>query len=175
MSVDRRRNIKRFVVDTNVAMVAQGLAPQADQKCTDACVDALVAITELGVLVLDVGDEIVDEYLNNLGHAGKPGIGRAFAKWARDSRFNQSLVMRVSITPRDDGQWRQYDEFPDRQNLSTFDRSDQKFVAVAVASGANPPILNAVDSGWWRHRAALADAGVFVESMCPGCIPARKA
>lgn len=155
------------VVDTNVAMVAQGLAPQAEQACVDECINALVAITETGGLALDADDKIVGEYLDCLGHAGKPGIGRSFAKWAWDYRFDARRVARFRISPREDGQWRQYDEFPDRPELSTFDKSDQKFVAVAVASGVNPPILNAVDSDWWNHRAALKAAGVNVEFLCP--------
>ena len=152
-------------------MVAQRLSPQANQACIDACIDALVAITKSGGLVLDDDDEIVDEYLDNLGHAGTPGIGRVFAKWARDSRFTDTLVQRVRIAPCNDGRWRQYEEFPDRQDLATFDKSDQKFVAVALASGENPPILNAVDSDWWNHRAALSAAGVNVEFLCPQNAP----
>ena len=49
----------------------------------------------------------------------------------------------------------------------------QKFVAVALASGAHPPILNAVDSDWWNHRAALADAGVTCEFLCRQHQPER--
>ncbi len=171
----RLRGTTRSVVDTNVAVVAQGASQQADQACVDACIDALDSVTKAGGLILDAADEIVDEYLTNLGHAGKPGIGRAFAKWARDYRFNDDLVTRVHVTRRSDGGWRQFDQFPDRQDLATFHKDDQKFVAVAVASGEGTPVLNAVDSDWWNHRAALTAAGISIVFLCPQHQPAPAA
>lgn len=155
------------VVDTNVAAVAQGLAPQADQACIDTCVDRLADLVSSGGLLLDDQDAVVLEYLQVLGHASRPGVGRAFARWAWDNRFDASRVTRVTIRERDAVGWRRYEEFPDLDTLKNFDRDDQKFVAVARASGENPPILNAVDSDWWEHRTALADAGVRVEFICP--------
>ncbi len=123
------------------------------------------------MLVVDDNDEIVGEYVANLSHAGKPGVGRAFAKWAWDNRFNPQRVTRVAITATKDDGWRRYGEFPDQPALSGFDPSDQKFVAVALASGKNPPILNAVDSDWWIHQVALNAAGVNVEFLCPQNAP----
>ncbi len=163
----KRRAAEHRVVDTNVAMVAQGLAPQADQACVDACQEALAELTESFRLVLDEEDEIASEYVEALGHAGKPGVGRAFAKWVWDSRFDEQRVMRVAIRPQEDGSWRVHEEFPDQPDLKGFDRNDQKFVAVALASGVNPPILNAVDSDWWEYRRALEAAGVRIKFLCP--------
>ena len=75
--------------------------------------------------------------------------------------------MQTSLSVTNVKAWRWFDEFPDLEALSTFDRSDQTFVAVAVASGGSPPILNAVDSDWWQHRGALAAAGITCEFLCP--------
>ena len=155
------------VVDTNVAFVAEGLTDQADQLCVDSCVDRLLTIINSGHLLLDEDDAIVEEYTTTLGHAGRPGVGRAFVKWAFDHRFNVERFTRIAITERRDGGWRRYEEFPDRPDLSDFDPNDQKFVAIAVASGGNPPILNAVDSDWWDHHLALEAAGINVEFLCP--------
>jgi hypothetical protein len=44
-------------------------------------------------------------------------------------------------------------------------------VAVAVASGESPPILNAVDSDWWNHREALVESGFVVDFLCPQHAP----
>jgi hypothetical protein len=132
----------------------------------DACIDALISVISSGGLVVDVGDEIVGEYVSTLGHAGKPGVGRAFVKWAWDHRFNAAKVKRVSITRATNGGLRRYEEFPDIEDLSRFDPKDQKFVAVALASGDSPSVLNAVDSDWWNHHAALQAAGVTVEFLC---------
>lgn len=159
------------VVDTNVAMVASRHAPQADAACIDACVQRLNAITRTGCLLVDDLGLILAEYAKTLGHAGQPGAGEKFVKWAFTNQSSK-LVRKVSITQCSDAGWRRFDQFPNRADLSTFDKSDQKFVAVAVASGENPPILNAVDSDWWNHIAALTAIGVSVEFVCPQHAPA---
>lgn len=155
------------VVDTNVAMVASGLTPKADERCVAACINRLVAIRESGGLLVDDSGHILREYTKNLGHSGQPGMGHAFVKWAHNHQAIAEKVTRVPITPTTTGGWRSYAEFPDVPTLANFDKSDHKFVAVAVASGKNPPILNAVDSDWSNHRQALANAGVTVELLCP--------
>ena len=62
---------------------------------------------------------------------------------------------------------RGFEEFPDSARLSSFDRSDRKFVAVALASGSSPKVLNAADTDWWDHRQALEENGVDVVFLCP--------
>jgi hypothetical protein len=155
------------VVDTNVAMVASRLARQADDCCINACIKRLCEIQQSGGLLVDDKGHILREYTRRLGFSGQPGAGHAFAKWAFDHQAILGKVRQVPISPRTGGGWRRYNEFPDSATLATFDKSDQKFVAVAVASGDNPPILNAVDSDWWNHRTALANAGVTAEFLCP--------
>jgi hypothetical protein len=58
-------------------------------------------------------------------------------------------------------------EFPVDRALKNFDRSDRKFVAVALAHPERPPILQAVDSKWWGFKDALNRNGVRVEFLCP--------
>lgn len=159
------------VIDTNVAVVASRLSPQANERCVAACIQRLNTLRESGGLLIDDKNLILREYTNKLGFAGQPGAGHAFVKWAHDHQAISAKVRQVPITPSADGGWRRYDQFPDCQDLSTFDKSDQKFVAVALASGENPLILNAVDSDWWNHRAALTAAGVNVEFLCPQHAP----
>jgi hypothetical protein len=159
------------VVDTNVAMVASRLNPQADERCVSACIKQLKEIMDAGGLFIDDSGLILREYTKNLGFRGQPGPGHAFAKWAYSHQAIPEKITRVDITQRLDLDWRRFDQFPDQPNLSTFDKSDQKFVAVAVASGQNPPILHATDKGWWNHKDALATAGVSVESLCPHHAP----
>ncbi|MFN7733844.1 MAG: hypothetical protein ACK5OB_18245, partial [Pirellula sp.] len=73
----------------------------------------------------------------------------------------------VDITPSDKS-GSSFTEFPDAPELTKFDRSDRKFVAVALKSGKKTPILNAVDSDWWAFRNTLAQHGVHLEFVCPG-------
>ncbi len=141
--------------------------------CADACVQSLYAIMEQGGLLVDDAGQILNEYTKRLGHAGAPYAGEKFVKWAYSNQWRSDRVTRIPITATTDGGWRKYDEFPDQPELQAFDKSDQKFVAVALASRRNPPILNAVDSDWWIHRTALTAAGVTVEFLCPQYAPTR--
>lgn len=155
------------VVDTNVPMVASGFAHQADDRCVDKCIQRLAAVMQVGGLLVDDGGLILNEYTRNIGFGGQPGVGHAFVKWAHNHQAIPSQVQRVTITPTTVRGWRRFEEFPDQNDLHAFDPSDQKFVAVALASGQNPSILNAVDSDWWNHRVSLTQAGVSVEFLCP--------
>lgn len=159
------------VVDTNVAKVASGHTLQADAACVDKCIQQLNAIEQTGGLLVDDLGLILNEYIKGLGHAGQPGAGEKFVKWAFSNQSTPEAVTKVAITQRANHGWRRFEEFPDRADLSTFDRSDQKFVAVAIASGENPAILNAVDSDWWNHRTALTSAGVNIDFLCPQHAP----
>ncbi len=159
------------VIDTNVAVVASRRSPQADERCVAACIARLREVQQSGGLLIDDNGLILYEYTRNLGFEGQPGAGHAFVKWAHDHQAMRDVVRQLPITQRQDNGWRRYDEFPDRADLSTFDRSDQKFVAVALASRENPPILNAVDTDWWHHRAALVAAGITVDFLCPQHAP----
>lgn len=163
------------VVDTNVAMVASRLTPQADERCVDACIKRLAAIKNNGGLLVDDLGLILREYTQNLGFSGQPGAGHAFAKWAHDHQAIPEKVKQIHVTQRTDNGWRRFDQFPDRSDLSAFDKSDQKFVAVALVSRESPPILHATDRGWWNHKPALDAAGVNVESLCPLHMPRHRA
>ncbi len=156
------------IVDTNVAVVAEGLSGDADAACLERCQDILFDITKSGGLLLDGGDAIVAEYVKTLGHAGRPGIGRAFAKWAFDHRYDPACCTLIEITERAEKDWRMFEEFPDDPRLITFDADDQMFVSVALASCLHPPILNAVDSDWKIHEEVLEAVGVRVEELCDG-------
>lgn len=153
------------VVDTNVAIVANGRHAPASEQCINACINALLA-AQAGAVLVDDGYQIFDEYRRYLSHAGQPGVGDAFFKWLWNNQANSASCRQVTITPCDpDG--RVFEEFPDDPALAGFDRNDRKFVAVALASGENPSILNATDSDWWVFRDALTNHGVQTTFLCP--------
>lgn len=155
--------MKAFVVDTNVAVVANGQASQAGPDCVRVCVAALAGIKDNGKIVLDSEMLILNEYLDKLGYAGKPGVGQAFVKWVFNYQAVAERCERVSIT-RMDGSFR---EFPDAPELAHFHIDDHKYVAVALASRNRPKVLNAVDSDWWTYRKPLRRHGVRVRNLCP--------
>ena len=152
------------IVDTNVAVVANGQSPQASPNCVDICINRLEGIIRgEEKLVLDNEWIILGEYLRNLRSSGEPGAGDNFLRWIlmnKDKRCDS-----VSITPVD-GSANEFEEFPDDPALTDFDPDDRKFIAVARAHPETPPILQAVDSQWWDFRDALRENGVTVAFIC---------
>jgi hypothetical protein len=160
---------KKCIVDTNVPLVANKALdpdsiPDELKDCVVACIEALEHVTKTpDCLVLDAGDEIYREYTNKLSRSGQPGMGDMFMKWVHDNRWALAEGNRVAITKIAQNI---YEEFPEHDDLNNFDPSDRKFVAVANAHPAHPPILNAADSDWWISRNALKQAGIAVVFLC---------
>lgn len=155
-----------FVVDTNVPVVANGRSKQASADCVLSCIDALRHVVVDGLIVLDDKMRILSEYMDNLSMSGQPGAGDYFMKWvwsvqAVSERCEQAVIHE---TPDDD---RGFEKFPPDPALAKFDRSDRKFVAVALASKNEPTVLNAVDPDWWEHRKALRKNGLWIKFLCP--------
>jgi Fe-S-cluster formation regulator IscX/YfhJ len=157
--------MKAVVIDTNVCIVANGRHEAAGFSCVAACIDALSEARNR-LIVIDDGYLILREYQGYLSFSGQPNVGDAFFKWLWDNHCNDQHCQRVRLTPLNDAV-RAFEEFPDDPALADFDRSDQKFVAVALASGLRPNILNASDTDWWVARAALATHGVRITFLCP--------
>lgn len=121
------------VVDTNVGVVANGQASQADPGCVVASVAALQEIQDQGSVVIDDGYLILGEYLNYFRPAGQPGAGNRFINWLLLNQANPSRCEQVHLTPTAD-EARDFEEFPVEPQLAGFDPADRKWVAVARAS-----------------------------------------
>jgi hypothetical protein len=162
--------VSRVILDTNVPVCANGMTPQASPACQLACVNAVEDVTlgKRGVLLLDSLGHILAEYQSYLSRRGQPGVGDAFFKWLVDNQANRTRVVTVAIAPDAN---RDYAEFPDDPALAAFDRSDRKFVAVALGApgrrNRRPPILNATDSDWGNFAAELTAHGIVVQELCP--------
>jgi len=152
------------VVDTNVPLVANGKTEQADLECEVACVRKLIQIQSEQRTLLDDRMLIMGEYRRNLSQSGQPGVGDAFFKWLWENQANEQHCRTVPLTVHAD---RGFVEFPDDARLSSFDLSDRKFVAVALASGTDPQVLNASDTDWWHDRQTLAEHGIQIVFLCP--------
>ena len=149
-----------FVVDTNVAIVANGRGDiHADEACQLACVQQLSSLVARETVAIDDRNLILYEYMKHLNLSGRPDVGDVFFKHVFDHR-NGNRVRRIRVTPTGDDR-RGFEELP--QN--TFDRSDRKFLAVAVAAGA--VVLNATDSDWGEQQALMDELGVEVDELCP--------
>ena len=149
-----------FVVDTNVAIAANGGGAHVDESCRLICVQRLRSVVQGEVVAIDEKGSILEEYARHLCYSGSPGMGDAFLKHVFDHQYRNERVQRVSITPSDNHQ-RGFEELPE----NTLDPSDRKFLAVAVVAKA--VVLNATDSDWGEHRAFTESLGVEVSQLCP--------
>jgi len=152
------------IMDTNVAIVANGRSPQAGISCVENCIAQLLDIRERSRMLIDESGLILEEYRRHLSPSGQPGPGDAFFKWLWSNQANQEYCLQVPITPSEE---RGFEEFPSDPELAQFDRADRKFVAVALASGESVQILNASDTDWWIYRDALSQHGITVNFICP--------
>ncbi|MFN7947228.1 MAG: hypothetical protein U0Z53_17890 [Blastocatellia bacterium] len=154
------------VVDTNVAVVANGKSEQASDDCVLICIQRLKEIVEgKKKLIIDDGWRIIREYKNNLRSQGQPGLGDAFFKWVLTNWANPLRCEQVKITETGTS-GTEFSEFPSVADLDDFDPSDRKFVAVALAHPLRPPILQAVDGKWKAFEEALIRSGVTVDFIC---------
>ena len=149
-----------FVVDTNVAIAANGRGTHADMQCRLACVRRLLALASGETVVIDRTGLILNEYKKHLHFSGTPGVGDMFFKHVFDNQSGNRHVRRVAVTPTEDPA-RGFEELP--QN--TFDPSDRKFLAVAVVADA--VVLNATDNDWGEQGALMGELGVEVSELCP--------
>ena len=155
------------VVDTNVPITANFKAGQADSECEAACIRALRQVQTERRTLLDDKWLIIEEYRKHLSHSGQPGLGDAFFKWLWENQANpRSLQNTYPITrPRLTAEFADLPERSASRARSTW--SDRKFVAVALASGTGPELLNATDTDWWHDRQALVENGINVVFLCP--------
>lgn len=162
----RKRFAARCVVDTNVAVTANGKQGNATRACVDASARALQRVMADGHLFVDDAGEIVREYRNNLNARGEPGPGDIFLKWVLTHEWGGIKVTRIPLTRSGDCVTT-FAALPAPRAGTTYDPSDCKFLALAAAHGEHPPILQATDSKWWGWRDSLNDLGVKVIFLCP--------
>ena len=87
------------IVDTNVAVVANGKSEQASEECVDTCIGKLEQIIRGETkLVLDADWIILDEYSRNLNSSGKPGTGDRFLVWCLRNWTIPEQCELVSVT-----------------------------------------------------------------------------
>ena len=149
-----------FVVDTNVAIVANGRGTDADLQCRLTCVERLKSVVAREVVAIDDGGSILEEYKKHLRFSGMPGMGDAFFKYVFNYQYQDDRVRRVTVTRSEDDR-RGFEELPE----NTFDPSDRKFLAVAVVARA--VVLNATDSDWREQQALMDRLEVAVSQLCP--------
>jgi len=153
----------RYLIDTNVAIVANGKS-DASPACVLAAIERLERLIAGEILVLDDAEHILTEYRRHLSPHGQPGTGDQFFRWIwEQAAYNPQHCEQVTLELDED---RNFAAFPTAPELADFDPSDRKFVATALTHPASPPVVNATDTDWHKDHAALAQNGVRIEFIC---------
>lgn len=155
--------MSRFVIDTNVPIVANGREESVKIDCRIAAIQTLQNALASGRIFLDSEGAIQDEYRRYLSPSGQPGVGDMFYREVLNSHPDR--VVRVDIARRPDGE---YEDLPQAIIDVNFDPSDRKFAAVAVR--ANAKVCNAIDSDWLEQREVIEANGIEIIFVC-GCDP----
>ena len=160
--------MKRWAVDTNVPVVANGRDDEdrpVSLQCRKAAILFLRRIRDNGEhVVLDDAGAVQAEYNKRLNASGSPGAGDGFYRYVLE---NRTRCERVSPPRRADGE---YADLPQAPIDADFDRDDRKFAALAKREGI--PVATAVDSDWLDARPPLAAGGICVHFVCgrdPAC------
>lgn len=149
----------RFVIDTNVAISANGKNTHASPACQLACIELLENCKKF-YIAIDKAGLIISEYAKHLSHAGQPGVGDMFFKYLHDNEYAAKKIHAVSITISEDT-CRGFNELP----INSLDPSDRKFLATAVVAKAT--IINATDSDWAEQGELLETLNIEVKQLCP--------
>lgn len=161
-----------WVVDTNVANVANGSTNDVEPDCKRRCIDLLEAVTSgKVVVVIDSGFRILAEY-DKQSYLKRPGPGKAFLKWLLQNRANTDHCIQVDLTETDANPL-DFEEFPDHTGLTDFDDDDRKFVAVAHSHDRPAAICEAVDVDWWGWKDALEELDIALIFPCRDYIRAE--
>ncbi|MFZ2169415.1 MAG: hypothetical protein WAW61_07250 [Methylococcaceae bacterium] len=149
----------KFVIDTNVAIAANGRNTHAGITCQLACINWLENCRNLHI-ALDKSDLIMTEYERHLSHKGGPGVGDMFFKYLHNNQYASSKIHLVEIHPNNEPD-RGFEELP----INQLDPSDRKFLSIAVVAKAI--IINATDSDWAEQNELLDLMSVMVKQLCP--------
>lgn len=155
----------KAIIDTNVLIAANGRdCPQVTPQCRANTIKFLQDFLKEGMIILDNQWLILTEYKHKVNVSGQPGIGDVFLKWILTNLTNPKRCQQIPIHPLGEDN---FAEFPHVPELAEFDRSDRKFVAVALADPDNPPIVNVVDTDWLKFHEPLVKNGLKMQFLCP--------
>ena len=154
----------KIILDTNVPTMA-AIAPN---KCSSdkleiqkKCIDYIYNLTKGKTkLVLDMGYEIFNEYINNVEK--NTNIGDIFLKWLY-SYIAKIDMSNFLMLEKDDN--KEFVSFPINEDTKNFDPSDRKFVALANIHPEKPPIIEGTDAKWWGYKEAFLKYGIKIHFL----------
>jgi hypothetical protein len=160
------------IIDTNVWVMVDrvidvGSLTLIEIDCIRACRNWLRAFADgEGKLVVDgfLTRRILTEYRRNIAPQGQ-----AKDLLNRLEAMPRERLIEVEIAFDSNG----HAVVP--PELGAVDRSDRKFVAVALAHKPTPPIIDAIDTDWTKTQAELNATGITVIELCPDYLQEKLA
>ena len=150
---------ERYVIDTNVPVVANGRLDNPDKpvydRCRESAIKFLQRVLKSGIVLLDSDGAIQEEYKGRL-HSSGQGVGDRFFR----EILQKQIVQEVDLHVKDGA----YQDLPREIVDAGFDEDDRKFAALAKKTKAR--VVNAVDRDWLDHCALLQKHGIHVRFVC---------
>jgi hypothetical protein len=153
--------LSRYVVDTNIPVIANGRDTHASPKCQLRAVEFLTKLVKDGCTTVDKDGEIFEEYSGRLYPQGQPGVGDLFFRHLLDHQGNAQRLRQVDVS---DASAENLREAFSTGPLKDFDKSDRKFALCSVVDDA--PVATATDSDWAQHSDALIECNVKIHYVC---------
>lgn len=139
------------IIETNILAGANRMADHLDETSQDRCIIFIKDYHQNAITYLDEDGFIMNEYRSYCNGSGRPNVGDYFFKWLWDNQHNENICKKVTVTAKDKDGYDFY-ELNEYTELSAFDKSDKKFVAVCVSAKCLPVIYNACDSDWDEYK-----------------------
>ena len=156
-----------IVIDTNVLLVASGLAKQMSDACLKICYQRLEKARADEQVVVDNQFFILGEYQNKLdANKRRPSPGGEFIRHLLQHMAKPEKVAAIDLTPKNQERTKFAQFPPDAALEADFDPADRKFVAASYAHPERPRIVESADSKWLGWEAQLKTHGIKLEVLC---------
>ena len=131
---------------------------EVEDELLDCCRKCVVFLNELqqkkASILFDTDGKVLHEYRNAFRLNNYPNNATMFLMYAQQNVEYIELRSTNGV----------YDPYPGDEELKQFDRSDQKFIAMAYQHSLHPPVVEASDSKWWGIKDSLAKFGRIFKS-----------
>lgn len=164
------------IVDTNVALTADGANSLASKVCQRSCISVIRRVLSGEIaFVIDENNEVLREYRKNIYPDYKGSLAEQFMIHALTYQFFEGRVKRIKLEKNAADQFEDYPDNEDNWTTSDsrckrFDPDDKKWVALALRfkseTGTDAPIVNAADRCWIAFESHLKSADVILETLC---------
>ncbi len=161
-----------YIIDTNVLIIANDYDHESGIECVENCIEFLIKARN-NIIAVDDMDRVFEEYRRYVSPSGKPDLGDEFMGWLWQNRTNTNVCKQVTINDIDGNLNVLFEGIPIDGSFDTFDKSDQKFIAIALNIDDPAKIVNASDTDWKKHEKQIKAIGIEVIELCPDYIASK--